>query len=69
MNKKQGEELVQHGRFGVTNKQMIPAMKEAIADENVEKLLLLKKYYFYSFTNSLQYLNKQEVEFIKQHLS
>lgn len=69
MSGKQGEEFVQPGRFGVTNKQMIPAIKKAIAEGNIEQLMLLEKHYLYTFEKSLRYLNKAEKKYITEQLS
>jgi RNA-binding protein YhbY len=48
------EEIVQPGKLGVTNRQMIPAIKKAIAEISVVKLTLLKSTYLYTFENSLK---------------
>lgn len=52
------EDIVKPGKFGVTNSQMIPAIKQVIADDSVEKLRMLRSMYLYSFENSLRYLKK-----------
>ncbi|MFC5405521.1 hypothetical protein [Cohnella soli] len=65
---RQDEELVMPGRFGVTNKQLIPAIKGAIAAGDVERLSLLKERYLYIFANSQRYLKKTEREYIAVHL-
>ncbi|BBH19379.1 hypothetical protein Back11_07240 [Paenibacillus baekrokdamisoli] len=62
------EDIVKPGKFGVTNSQMIPAMKQVIADGSVEKLRMLRSMYLYSFENSLRYLKKSEREFIQNNL-
>lgn len=62
------EALVKPGKFGVTNKQLIPAMKQAIAKESIETLQQLKATYFYIFERSLKYLKKREREYIHIHL-
>ena len=36
------EDIIKPGRYGVTNSQMIPALKKVIAEKSVEKLALLK---------------------------
>ncbi|MEF2245369.1 hypothetical protein [Paenibacillus sp. IITD108] len=46
---KQVDELVEPGRFGVTNKQLIPAIKEAITAGDVKRLIMLKEQYLYTF--------------------
>ena len=43
------EDIVKPGKFGVTNSQMIPAVKQVIADGSVEKLKMLRSMYLYSF--------------------
>lgn len=62
------EELVAPGRFGVTNSQLIPAIKQAIADGDMERLAMLKERYLYTFTNSLRYLKKSERQYITDKL-
>lgn len=62
------EDIVKPGKFGVTNSQMIPAIKQVIADGSVEKLRMLRSIYLYSFENSLRYLKKSEREFIQKSL-
>jgi hypothetical protein len=62
------EDIVKPGKFGVTNSQMIPAIKQVIADGSVEKLRMLRLIYLYSFENSLKYLKKAEREFIRNTL-
>ncbi|MGM1044948.1 MAG: hypothetical protein ACQEXX_02245 [Bacillota bacterium] len=49
------EDIVKPGKFGVTNSQMIPAIKQVIADGLIEKLRKLRSMYLYSFENSLRY--------------
>jgi hypothetical protein len=61
------ENIIDQGRYGVSNSQMIPAIKKAIAEESIEKLVLLKKTYFYTFDKSVRYLKKAEREFINTH--
>lgn len=58
------EDIIQPGRYGVSNSQMIPAMKQAIAEGSIEKLQMLKTSYFYTFDKSIKYLKKAEREFI-----
>lgn len=62
------EDIVKPGKFGVTNSQMIPAIKQVIADGSVEKLRMLRSIYLYSFENSLRYLKKSEREFIQNNM-
>ncbi|WP_289356248.1 hypothetical protein [Paenibacillus sp. S-12] len=50
---KEVDKLVKPGRFGVTNKQLIPAIKEAIAAGDVKRLNMLKEQYLYTFEHSL----------------
>lgn len=61
-------ELVKPGKFGVTNSQMIPAIKQAITEGSIEKLTMLRNMYLYAFENSLKYLKKSEREFIQTNL-
>jgi predicted nucleic acid-binding Zn-ribbon protein len=61
------EDIIEQGRYGVSNSQMIPAIKKAIAEASNEKLVLLKKTYFYTFDKSIRYLKKAEREFINTH--
>ena len=58
------ENIIEPGRYGVSNSQMIPALKKAIAEQSIEKLALLKKTYFYTYGKSIRYLKKAEREFI-----
>ncbi len=58
------EDIVEPGRYGVSNSQMIPAMKKAIAEKSIEKLTMLKKSYLYTFDKSIRYLKKAERIFI-----
>ncbi|MBE0340788.1 hypothetical protein E4V51_05730 [Paenibacillus sp. 28ISP30-2] len=62
------EDIVNPGKFGVTNGQMIPSIKQVIADGSVEKLRMLRLMYLYSFEKSLRYLRKSEREFIQINL-
>jgi len=62
------QELVQPGRFGVTNAQLIPVMKQAIKEQSPEQLKELKTTYFYIFERSIKYLKKEERDYIKMHL-
>lgn len=61
------EDIIEQGRYGVSNSQMIPAIKKAIAESSIEKLVLLKKTYLYTFDKSIRYLKKAEREFINTH--
>ncbi len=67
--RQQQEELVAPGRFGVTNKQLIPAIKDAISTGDVERLFKLKNRYLYTFANSQRYLKKDERKYIIDHLN
>lgn len=60
--------LVQPGRFGVTNAQLIPVMKQAIQAQSPEQLKELKTTYFYIFERSMKYLKKDERDYINMHL-
>jgi len=62
------EDIIEQGRYGVSNSQMIPALKKAIAEESIEKLVLLKKTYFYTYEKSVRYLKKKEREYIATNL-
>lgn len=50
--------IVQPGPRGVTNKQMIPAMREAIDANSKERLELLKKHYPKVFEGTIRYIGK-----------
>jgi len=63
------QELVKPGKFGVSNKQLIPVMKQAIAEESIETLKQLKSTYFYIFERSLKYLKKEEQGYINTHVN
>ena len=58
------EDIIEPGRYGVSNSQMIPALKIAIAEKTLEKLALLKTSYLYTYSKSIRYLKKAEREFI-----
>jgi hypothetical protein len=58
------EDIIEPGRYGISNSQMIPALKKAIAEKSLEKLALLKKSYLYTYNKSIRYLKKSEREFI-----
>lgn len=62
------EDIVQPGRYGVSNSQMIPALKKAIAEQSIKKVELLKKSYFYTYDKSIRYLKKAEREYIANNL-
>jgi len=64
------EELIQPGKRGITNFQMIPAIKAAMADKDcaIQKLKLLRQNYLYVYDNSIKYLKKHEREFINDHM-
>lgn len=61
------EDIIEEGKRGVTNFQMIPAMKKAITEESVEKLSLLRTHYLYVFDHSIRYLKKGERHFIAEN--
>ena len=61
------EDIIQPGVFGVSNAQMIPAIRAAVEEGSVEKLKLLKKVYYYTFDRSLRYLRKKDKAFLKEH--
>jgi len=63
------DELVEPGKFGVSNTQLIPVIKKAIEEESIEKLTLLKSTYFYIFARSMRCLKKKEQQYINDHLS
>lgn len=62
------EDIIAPGRYGISNSQMIPALKKAIAEESIAKLILLKKTYFYTYEKSVRYLKKKEREYIATNL-
>lgn len=63
------EDVIKPGKFGVTNIQMISAIKQAIAGGgSLDRLKLLRQNYLYSFENSRRYLKKAEREFIQLNL-
>jgi len=62
------EELVKPGKFGVSNTQLIPAIKQAIEEDSIEMLKQLQSTYFYIFVRSMRYLKKKEQEYINVHL-
>lgn len=62
------EDIIKPGKLGVTNSQIVSAIKQVIADGSIEKLGMLRSMYLYSFENSLRYLKKSEREFIQNNL-
>jgi hypothetical protein len=44
-------DIIEIGRYGVSNSQMIPALKKVIAEQSIEKLALLSKLIFTHLTN------------------
>lgn len=62
------EKLITPGKRGVTNFQMIPAIKKAIAAVSIEDLKLLRKHYFYIFESSIRYLGKKQKAFIEANM-
>jgi hypothetical protein len=58
-------ELVPPGPKGVSNAQMIPAMKEAIKENSKEKLAFIKSIYPEVFQNSIKYIGKKMQEQLK----
>lgn len=53
--------LVAHGKKGVTNAQMIPAMKQYLADNDTEKLTQLKSHFPAIYASSVKYLGKENI--------
>lgn len=53
------EKIIEVGKRGVTNKQMIPAMREAIDAGSRIRLEILKQHYPEVFQNSIRYLGKK----------
>jgi hypothetical protein len=62
------EDIIEPGRYSVSNSQMIPALKKAIEEESILKIALLKSTYFYTFEKSVRYLKKAEREYIANNL-
>ena len=62
------EDIIQPGRYGVSNSQMIPALKKAIEEKSIPKLELLKSTYYYTFDKSVRYLKKAERAYIAGNL-
>lgn len=62
------DELLQAESWGTVQEKWIPAIKEAIALVEVEKLIELRGRFPYSFENSLKQLKKAEREFIRNRL-
>ncbi|OMC69532.1 hypothetical protein BK121_12890 [Paenibacillus odorifer] len=59
------DELLQAESWGIIQANLVPAIKEAIAMGEVEKLSKLRTKIPYSFENSLKHLKKAEREFIR----
>lgn len=62
------DELLQAECWGIVQEKWIPAIKEAIAVGEVEKLIELRGRFPYSFENSLKQLKKAERDFIRNSL-
>lgn len=62
------DELLQAESWGTVQEKWIPAIKEAIAVGEVDKLIELRGRFPYSFENSLKQLKKAEQEFIRNSL-
>ena len=60
------KDILETGRKGVTNKQMIPAMKKAVDENDVEKLALLKQHYPGVFESTAKYIGHARQEKLKQ---
>ena len=60
------KDILETGRKGVTNKQMIPAMKKAVDENDVEKLSLLKQHYTSVFESTAKYIGHARQEKLKQ---
>ena len=60
------KDILEAGRKGVTNKQMIPAMKKAVDENDVEKLQLLKQHFGPVFESTTKYIGKERQEKLKQ---
>jgi hypothetical protein len=58
VEKAKPESLVDAGKKGVTNAQMIPAIKKYIDMDDKAKLLQLQQYYPQIYISSLKYLSK-----------
>jgi hypothetical protein len=52
--------LVQPGKKGVTNAQMIPAMREALAADDTNRLQGLKQHFPQVYISSVKYLTKEQ---------
>ncbi|ETT57074.1 hypothetical protein C173_32236 [Paenibacillus sp. FSL R7-277] len=62
------DELLQAESWGIVHEKWIPAIKEAIALGEVDKLIELRGRFPYFFENSLKQLKKAEREFIRNRL-
>ncbi|MDU4961612.1 MAG: hypothetical protein E6X17_13250 [Sporomusaceae bacterium] len=63
------QQLVQPGKWGVTNAQLIPAIKQAIQAQANGKLQAIKDTYAYQFPKAVRYLRKSERSYLQQHLT
>ena len=52
------EDVIQPGPKGITNFQMIPAIKDAITEGSKEKLVMLRTFYPGVYESSLKYIGK-----------
>jgi len=62
------EDIIEIGKRGVSNFQMLPAMRKFIAEGSIEKLQLLKTCYPDVFEGSIRYLKKVERKFIQDNI-
>ena len=60
------DEILQKGKKGITNRQMIPAIKKAIDENNTDILLLLKNSFPLVFGSSIKYIGHQRQNKLKE---
>lgn len=52
----------------ITNAKVVPALKEAIAENSIEKVLLIQKHYPKEYTSSLKYIGKRNTTKLNEML-
>lgn len=64
-NETNGEELIKPGPRGVTNAQMIPAIRKAFKDNDRDLIIKLEDQYKDAFESAFKYLKKPEKIFVQ----
>lgn len=57
-------DVVTPGRKGITNTQLIPALKSLIKEENIEDIKIIQEEIYDLYESSLKYLSKKQREYL-----